>query len=154
MSTRLMTDENFFSRQLPPQDFLFICLLLTFLTPTLFCLRKLPDPFMFYSIPGVHKAEVLGKDVDYSDITALAQEADNDGQPSSDRQEDVEVKVSRSTRISFECHPDVLLEDLLFDNATQDFGQDVLSMIGDDDDFDYLDDIVSMFKFKKPSSKQ
>ena len=106
---------------------------------------------MFYSIPGVHKAAVLSRDVDYSDITALAQ-ADNDGQPSSNRQEDVEVKVSRSTRISFECHPSVLLENLLLENATQDFGQDVLSMIGDDDDFDYLDDIVSMIK--KPSSKQ
>ena len=115
--------------------------------------QTITDPFMFYSIPGVHKAEVLGKDVDYSDVTALAL-ADNDGQPSSDRQEDVEVKVSRRTRISFECHPSVLLEDLMLDNATQDVGQDVLSMIGDDDDFDYLDDIVSMFKFKKPSSKQ
>ena len=46
----------------------------------------------------------------------------------------MEVKVSRSTRISFECHPSVLLEDLLFDNAMQDFGQDVLSMFGDDDE--------------------
>lgn len=29
------------------------------------------DPFMFYSIPGIHKAAMLGRQVDFSDRDAL-----------------------------------------------------------------------------------
>lgn len=79
---------------------------------------------MYHSIPGVHKAELLHKDVDYSDIAALA----------NDQQGETEVKVSRSTRISFECHPSVLLADLFDDYFVQGIEEDC------------FDTIVSMFK--------
>ena len=109
---------------------------------------------MYHSIPGVHKAELLHKDVDYSDIAALA---DTDAQQHSRAHQEEETtietdadeaKVSRRTRITFECHPSVLLADLLDDFLLlDDSGHDVLGM-GSDDDFDA---IVSMFT---TSSKQ
>ena len=53
------------------------------------------DPFMYYSIPEVRSARVLMKDIDMSNLSPRSQ------------------KVSRRTCISFECHPDLLFEDLL-----------------------------------------
>lgn len=70
---------------------------------------------MYYSIPGVLQASVRNNDVAYSDIASLGH---NDSHPSSSPQqsqeqgEDDACKVSRRTRFSFECHPDVLLADL------------------------------------------
>ena len=77
---------------------------------------------MYYSIPEVHQASVLFKDVDYSDITRRSQE----GEAAS--------KVSRRTRVSFECHPSVILEEIMGDefDEEQEF-----------DEFD-LDGIFSM----------
>ena len=62
------------------------------------------DPFMYYSIPEVQRATVLMQDIDLTNILggAPAQEAQDETQRASQ-------KVSRSTRISFECHPDLLL---------------------------------------------
>ena len=53
------------------------------------------DPFMYYSIPEVRSANVLMRDIDMSNLSPRSQ------------------KVSRRTCISFECHPDLLYEDLL-----------------------------------------
>ena len=53
------------------------------------------DPFMYYSIPEVRSAKMLMRDIDMSNLSPRSQ------------------KVSRSTCISFECHPDLLYEDLL-----------------------------------------
>ena len=103
---------------------------------------------MYYSIPGVHKAELLNKDVDYSEIIALAN-ADAQQQPTAKQQEnsrtetdaeaEAKVKVSRSSRISFECHASVLMADMFDDD---DFDEDEMGN-GDDD---YLQDILSLFK--------
>ena len=62
------------------------------------------DPFMYYSIPEVQRATVLMQDIDLTNILrgAPAQEAQDETPRASQ-------KVSRSTRISFECHPDLLL---------------------------------------------
>ena len=61
------------------------------------------DPFMYYSIPEVRSARVLMRDIDMSNLSPRSQ------------------KVSRSTCISFECHPDLLLENLLNDLDGLDF---------------------------------
>jgi hypothetical protein len=86
---------------------------------------------MFYSIPGVLKASLNLKDVDYSDITSLSH-ADSSQRPSrpfrSQEQAGAEhdaSKVSRRTRISFECHPSVLMEDFT-DELEQEFGEQLL----------------------------
>ena len=90
---------------------------------------------MFHSIPGVLKAELSLNDVDYSDIAALA---DTDVQAPNDHQRENRGKVSRKTRISYECHPSVLLEEM-FDDLV-DIGQE-----GGDDDHDRFGAIV-MFR--------
>ena len=65
------------------------------------------DPFMYYSIPEVQRATVLMQDIDLTNILggAPAQEAQDETPHASQ-------KVSRSTRISFECHPDLLFESM------------------------------------------
>ena len=134
----------------------FVFFSLTLLSHSI-CVSFCADPFMFHSIPGVHKAELLHKDVDYSDIAALA-EADAQHPRSHQAQEDTtaeedKAKVSRRTRISFECHPDVILADMFDDDLEQEQepGQDVLGM-GGDDDFEYFDVLLSMML--KTSSKK
>ena len=61
------------------------------------------DPFMYFSIPGVRSAQVLMKDIDMSNLLGASAEAGRS------------QKVSRMTCISFECHPDLLLDDSLDD---------------------------------------
>jgi hypothetical protein len=110
---------------------------------------------MYYSIPGVLQASLNLEDVDYSDIASLSQAGSH---PSSSRptrrsQEEAEddaaayddadanaSKVSRRTRVSFECHPNVLLEGVM-DELEQEFGDLLLD----------LDDIVSMLGSKSGS---
>jgi len=109
---------------------------------------------MYYSIPGVLQASLNLEDVDYSDIASLSQAGSH---PSSSRptrrsQEGAEddaaaddadanaSKVSRRTRVSFECHPNVLLEGVM-DELEQEFGDLLLD----------LDDIVSMLGSKSGS---
>ena len=69
---------------------------------------KKQDPFMYYSIPGARKATVLMQAIDLSNLIGAGQAVVQDETPQAASQ-----KVSRSTRISFECHPDLLLADML-----------------------------------------
>ena len=74
------------------------------------------DPFLYYSIPGVRSATLLMKDIDETNIgvseltrshsSSCPSRLEN-GVGKSDELE----KVTRSTCISFECHPDRILED-------------------------------------------
>ena len=69
---------------------------------------KKQDPFLYYSIPGVRDATVLLEHAD-TDMHQVAQS----GLQTSGTSEPV-AKVQRDTRLSFECHPDLLLwEDLI-----------------------------------------
>ncbi len=77
---------------------------------------KEQDPFLYYSIPGVRRAELHSQEVDMSKLL----DDDRSGRRSScrpARPEESEAatssstKVKRCTRLSFECHTDVLLED-------------------------------------------
>lgn len=57
---------------------------------------KKSDPFLYYSIPGVREARLSLKEV------KVPQQAQvNTAQPRN---------VARKTRLSFECHPDILIE--------------------------------------------
>ena len=67
---------------------------------------KKQDPFMYYSIPGARKATVLMQDLDLSNLIGA-------GQAVQDETPQASPKVSRRSRISFECHPDLLLADML-----------------------------------------
>ena len=107
------------------------------------------DPFMYYSIPGVRKASILLKDVDYSDITSLGHSSSSSGSRRSSRQSETSqqeavdhpsdgekdaIKVSRTSRVSFECHPCVLMEDFMTD----------LELEFDEEELSRLDDIVTL----------
>ena len=61
------------------------------------------DSFMYYSIPGVRKAKVLMEDIDMTNLIGAPVQAQ------------VSQKVSRKSRISFECHPDLFIENYLND---------------------------------------
>jgi hypothetical protein len=63
---------------------------------------KKNDPFLYYSIPQVRKAKFLQQD-----------------QSSLQIQGDGAQKVTRQSRLSFECHGDLLLDDLLIDIARE-----------------------------------
>jgi len=75
---------------------------------------KKQDPFMYYSIPGARRATVLMQEaIDLSNLKA--------GEAVQDETPQASQKVSRSTRISFECHPHLLLADMLDDFHGLDF---------------------------------
>ena len=61
---------------------------------------KQNDPFLYYSIPAVLRAAL---NLEEPDVSTLSSE------------ESTSITVKRCTRVSFECHTDVLMEDLLGD---------------------------------------
>ena len=69
-------------------------------------LLKEQDPFLYYSIPGVRRSELHSQEVDMSKLLV----DDRSGRGSSATPS---TKVKRCTRLSFECHMDVLLEENL-----------------------------------------
>ena len=115
------------------------------------------DPFMYYSIPEVLDASINLKDVDYSDIIIRSRRnADSNlssdppqSQPRLNREEagdddDVAAgKVSRKTRVSFECHPSKLVEAMM-DDLDLEFGDESVR----------LDDIISLFDSRCSLSRQ
>jgi len=80
-------------------------------------LLKEEDPFLYYSIPSVRKAEFEGTDINISSIKASAS------------------KIERKSRVSFECYPDpfdlVDYENLdeVFDSTSLEFDQ-MLKLLG------------------------
>ena len=69
---------------------------------------KKQHPFLYYSIPGVRDATVL---LEHTDLHQVAQ----NGLQTSRTSEPV-AKVQRCRRLSFECHPDLMLRDLIMEN--------------------------------------
>ena len=72
---------------------------------------KRQDPFMYYSIPGVRSAKILMKDdidIDTANLGVSKITREEQQPPSIE-------KVTRCTRISYECGPSLLLEDILKD---------------------------------------
>ena len=95
---------------------------------------KQRDPFSYYSIPGVRSAKILLKEIDDStdlDDCRLARNCTScpsrlqTSQPG-------KLTVKRSSCISFECHPDLILYEDLEEEITDD---DDLS---DDEEFDVI----------------
>ena len=62
---------------------------------------KQDDPFLYYSIPAVRRAAL---NLEEPDVSALSSSG-----------ESTTITVKRCTRVSFECHTDLLMEDLLGD---------------------------------------
>lgn len=112
------------------------------------------DTFLYYSIPGVRSAKVLGRDIDTSDLATSKIPRDRGFKAEQDKASQSQT-VTRRSCISFECHPDLLLEDLLDDDASSDEDFDLASSVedadedqllglllldDDDEDFDLVED--------------
>jgi hypothetical protein len=72
---------------------------------------KRKDSFLYYSIPAARNAAMHGRELDPS-LLRVSAETKTD----SDRRK--ARKVSRQSRISTECHPDLLFEEMFSDEAT------------------------------------
>ena len=79
---------------------------------------KQKDPFLYYSIPGVRSAKLLLKDVDLSNLGAPIMSRSCVPCPSrmqttsrGKAAQQEQTVVTHTSRITFECYPDVLLED-------------------------------------------
>ena len=75
------------------------------------------DTFLYYSIPGVRIARLLGRDIDVTDLATSRMPRNGHSCPArlhaeQDKASNSQI-VTRSSCISFECHPDILLEGLL-----------------------------------------
>jgi len=82
-------------------------------------LLKKQDPFLYFSIPAVHHAAVVrnSRGIDMSAIQGSRSKATSRRAscPSRIQQTSDSTKVERKSRISFECHTDLLLEELMDD---------------------------------------
>ena len=81
---------------------------------------KKRDPFLYYSIPGVREASVCLKQVDMHQLAQDGLKRNCASCPASIQtvatSDNSATKVKRCTRISFECHTDLLLDDLFEDD--------------------------------------
>ena len=67
-------------------------------------LLKKQDPFLYYSIPAVKKAKLANvKPIDHTEVLRLKEAARSSGSG----------MISRRTRVSTECAPSMLLDDLI-----------------------------------------
>ncbi|KAL3804669.1 hypothetical protein HJC23_008484 [Cyclotella cryptica] len=91
------------------------------------------DPFMYYSIPSVRKAAMHQQPVD---ISALTPPISDDNTVRMPKSRSCESQVTRQTRVSFECHTDLLFEDLA------EFNSDI---VNEHLRLDYNDDLFKNF---------
>ena len=96
---------------------------------------KKQDPFMYYSIPGVRDAELQLKEIDISNLRNCLSCA---ARMQTVRKKSIS-KVKRIACISYECHPDVLLEDFVNDEDSDGFDMD-----WDDGSGDPLNDLMKL----------
>ena len=100
-------------------------------------IKKL-DPFMFHSIPGARCSSMLMQDIDTTCLvgTSSSRRSSCPGRFQSAQSNE----VTRSTCISVEAHPDLLLEDDLLDGVDEDFDLDFTH-----DDFSDLDLLLRFY---------
>ncbi|KAL3767913.1 hypothetical protein ACHAWO_001809 [Cyclotella atomus] len=72
------------------------------LSPKNLAVLKKSDPFLYYSIPAVREARLHLKEVHVLEHSSNSPSQVNSAQP---------CNVTRKSRLSFECHPDLLIED-------------------------------------------
>ena len=83
------------------------------------------DPFMYYSIPGVRKASMHLQDIDHSNTEALCNpevQTSCSTFSRANKRPKRSTVITRRTGISYEAHPDALLEGL--SNELEDLSED------------------------------
>eukprot|EP00804_Cyclotella_cryptica_P021517 CCRYP_005826-RA/>CCRYP_005826-RA protein AED:0.00 eAED:0.00 QI:199/1/1/1/0/0/2/162/142 len=80
-------------------------------------LMKKSDPFLYFSIPAVRNAVFLNGDLDPSTVDILS---GKDAESSlSEMKDNRTFTVKRKSRVSFECHVDVIFEHMLNLNSSE-----------------------------------
>lgn len=75
---------------------------------------QVSDPFMFHSIPEVHRARIANRDVDFAKLIANTTTSSASGDESSTScGSSSKSSIQRRSRVSTECHVSMLLEELL-----------------------------------------
>ena len=92
---------------------------------------KQKDPFLYFSIPAVRNAALFNKDLDMSSLQGRKSQCSSRDTASypSQIESTPTTKVVRRSCISFECHPDLILEDYLDNTADDEYDLDLDSMI-------------------------
>ena len=89
------------------------------------------DPFMYYSIPGVHRASMYLQDIGHSNTEALCssevQTPRSRSSPPTNKKPKRSTTVTRRTNISCEAHPDVIMAELL--DELEDLSEDVVKSL-------------------------
>ena len=75
------------------------------------------DPFMYHSIPEVHRATFTLQEVEYANTIS--------SQASS--------IVTRKSRVSTECHPSLLMEEFLHDEEFESLASALVNRLADSD---------------------
>ena len=89
---------------------------------------KKQDPFLYFSIPAVRTAALLNRDVDMSSLQSFQSRCSRGRMGGASCPSWIEytpntTKVERRSCISFECYPDLLLEDCLDKMADDDYDE-------------------------------
>jgi hypothetical protein len=108
------------------------------LTSSDLALLRREDPFMYYSIPSVKIAALHCVDVHTPAGLALPPNP-NGSEMESKNNSSTKRTVTRQRRISAECHPDILMEEMLADTN---FMSSLEALESDMDDIDNLYDFL------------
>jgi hypothetical protein len=108
------------------------------LTSSDLALLRREDPFMYYSIPSVKIAALHCVDVHTPAGLALPPNP-NGSEMESKNNSSTKRTVTRQRRISAECHPDILMEEMLADTN---FMSSLEALESDMDDIDNLFDFL------------
>ena len=84
------------------------------------------DAFLYYSIPSVRHAE-LG----FSDPSRSSRVLDSPAAAAASEEASASTTVKRCTRVSFECHTDLLMEDYLTEDLDEQFDEEELARMID-----------------------
>ncbi len=96
---------------------------------------KRNDPFMYYSIPSVKNAALRCRDASLTDLRSSRKGSEIKSICNSLRK----IPVTRQRRISMECHPDLLVEEMFVDTEFMASLQDRDSSRDEGDDlYDFL----------------
>ncbi|KAL7479266.1 hypothetical protein ACHAW6_005005 [Cyclotella cf. meneghiniana] len=93
---------------------------------------KKNDPFMYYSIPSIRKAALHFKEINAATLTVSTSDEATGRSPGRSSKS----KVTRQSRMTFECHPDLQLDGLMNSlDSGHPNGVDLETPMGIHDDF-------------------
>ncbi|KAL3799797.1 hypothetical protein HJC23_010447 [Cyclotella cryptica] len=112
---------------------------MTYVTSSDLAALKRNDPFMYYSIPSVKNAALHCKDVSVPLVDVPSRRHASFSEIKSKDNALTKCVVTRQRRLSMECHPDLLMEEMLADaNFMASLSQSESANDPEDDLYDFL----------------